>query len=248
MLPTNDAKSLALLYHLNSLTWSGEGTRASEIFPNSSYPDTHSNSLESVPLISPTTTISALLRKRKSTREYSRSLMSKQHLSALVFGAGGLVGFKEYMPGLLMTSRVAPSAGGLYPILIYAIVERAEGMADGLYLLDPISETLELQRRGQHIESLESLFRDQNCVHNANVVLVLAADFAPTLEKYGSRGYRYILLEAGHAAQNVCLVAAESGLGSICIGGFDDFELNALLGIDGIERAAVYCIGCGSPR
>jgi SagB-type dehydrogenase family enzyme len=246
MLPTNDARSLALLYHLNSLAWSGEGTQANAILPSSGRSVIHS--LRSTPLISPATTLSELLRKRKSTREYSLSFMSKEDLSALVFGAGGLIGFKEYVPGLLMTRRVVPSAGGLYPIEIYVIVERIEGIDDGLYLLDSISQTLELQRGGQHIERLESLFFDQNCVHNANLVLVMAADLTRTLDKYGSRGYRYLLLEAGHAAENVCLIAAESGLGSVCIGGFDDAQLNDFLGLDGVERAAVYCVACGASQ
>ena len=73
----------------------------------------------------------------------------------------------------------------------------------------------------------------------------LSAVFARTLKKYGPRGYRYILLEAGHCAQNLCLLAAERGLATLCLGGFQDTKLNRLLGLDGTTEAVVYCQGVG---
>ena len=66
-----------------------------------------------------------------------------------------------------------------------------------------------------------------------------------TLHKYGARGYRYILLEAGHAAQNLCLLASERGLASLCVGGFADAAVNRFLGLDPRTEATVYCVGVG---
>jgi SagB-type dehydrogenase family enzyme len=79
-------------------------------------------------------------------------------------------------------------------------------------------------------------------------VIVLSANFGRTLKKYGARGYRYVLLEAGHVAQNICLTAAELGLGSLCVGGYRDRGLNHALGLDGQHEAVVYCIGVGYPE
>jgi SagB-type dehydrogenase family enzyme len=81
----------------------------------------------------------------------------------------------------------------------------------------------------------------------ANVVAIFSAVFERTLKKYGPRGYRYILFEAGHAAQNLCLVAAELGLGSLPLGGFLDSRLNAFLGLDGLAEAALYGVAVGYP-
>lgn len=58
--------------------------------------------------------------------------------------------------------------------------------------------------------------------------------------KYGPRGYRYVLEEAGHLSQNLMLVAAATELGSLPIGGFRDQLLNELLTVDGVNEAAVY--------
>jgi SagB-type dehydrogenase family enzyme len=84
-------------------------------------------------------------------------------------------------------------------------------------------------------------------VEHANVLLFLGAVFARTQKKYGPRGYRYVLLEAGHAAQNVCLAAAEGGLGSLCIGGYLDGKLNAMLGLEDGKAGVVYVVGIGYP-
>jgi SagB-type dehydrogenase family enzyme len=85
----------------------------------------------------------------------------------------------------------------------------------------------------------------QHFLENANVLFMFSAVFHRTLKKYGARGYRYILLEAGHAAQNVCLLAAEEGLGALCAGGFIDSKLNRFLEFDGRTESVLYCVGVG---
>lgn len=54
------------------------------------------------------------------------------------------------------------------------------------------------------------------------VTYIIVANFKKTTDKYGERGFRYVFMEAGHMAQNICLMATELGLGSCCIGAFDD--------------------------
>lgn len=58
---------------------------------------------------------------------------------------------------------------------------------------------------------------------------IICADFSKTTVKYGERGIRYVYMEAGHTAQNICLLATELGLGSVCIGAFDDAKLKEML-------------------
>lgn len=57
------------------------------------------------------------------------------------------------------------------------------------------------------------------------IYIVICADFKRTTDKYGDRGVRYVYMEAGHTAQNICLVCEELGLGSCCVGAFDEQEV-----------------------
>ncbi|MGI9518742.1 MAG: nitroreductase family protein, partial [Pirellulaceae bacterium] len=77
------------------------------------------------------------------------------------------------------------------------------------------------------------------------VVLCIAAVFLRSQKKYGPRGYRYVLLEAGHSAQNICLAATEQGLGSLCMGGYVDSILNRILGLTPDESGVVYSVAVG---
>ncbi len=73
------------------------------------------------------------------------------------------------------------------------------------------------------------------------------ARFARVQAKYGERGYRFALLESGHIAQNLLLLAGAAGLASLPAGGFFDDLLNLTLGIDGETEAATYAILAGVP-
>jgi SagB-type dehydrogenase family enzyme len=247
MIPADAPLALPLLYHLNSQAWLGDDTSLEEYLPVH-YADL---SCPEPPVALPPPSMSpllGLLRRRRSCRRYERAALLRAQLAVLLFGASGLVDLFEYAPGLSMARRSAPSAGARYPLEVYVVVERVDEVPDGLYRFNVTSHSLQLQRAGSFLKSLDPLLLDQNYFDDANVVLVFAATFEPILRKYGPRGYRYILMEAGHAAQNVCLLATELGLGSVCIGGFSDVELNRFLGLDGMQRASIYAVGCGHPR
>jgi len=97
------------------------------------------------------------------------------------------------------------------------------------------------------LQQLEQILLAEQFLENANLIVFIATVFRRTLSKYGSRGYRYVLFEAGHLAQNLCLLAAERNLGSLCVGGFWDSRVNAFLGLNGVDDAVVYCVGIGHP-
>ena len=66
--------------------------------------------------------------------------------------------------------------------------------------------------------------------------------------KYADRGYRYILFEAGHCAQNINLLSLALNLGTLNLGGFFDSTLSDLLKLDEDEEVPLYCIALGYPK
>jgi SagB-type dehydrogenase family enzyme len=69
--------------------------------------------------------------------------------------------------------------------------------------------------------------------------------FNRTKIKYGERGYRYILLDAGYIGENIYLVSNAMGLGVVSIGGFIDDDINELLDINGVDEAVIYIFAIG---
>ena len=135
--------------------------------------------------------------------------------------------------------------GGLYPLEIYLLVRRVEGLAPGLYHYEVIGDALELIGEAAWKTEAERAFLTWSFMQHAPVILCIGAVFDRTQDKYGARGYRYILLEAGHVAQNLCLAAQEMGLSSLCVGGYHDSVLNRLFALNESDEGIVYSLACG---
>jgi SagB-type dehydrogenase family enzyme len=76
-------------------------------------------------------------------------------------------------------------------------------------------------------------------------LVVVTAVFWRTRCKYGLRGYRFALLEAGHVMQNAVLAATAFGLASVPLAGFFDARLDELLSLDGVEQSTLYALAIG---
>ena len=160
----------------------------------------------------------------------------------------GVTRMTSFQDGAIAPLRSTPSAGGLFPLEIYAVTRDVEGLPDGIHHYAVRTHSLETIGRTSFIDAQSSFVAVEPFLRSANVIVLIAAIFDRTQKKYGPRGYRYILFEAGHAAQNLCLLATERGLGSLCIGGFLDAKLNRVLGFDGVHEAVLYGVGLGYPE
>ena len=176
---------------------------------------------------------------RRSVRTYAPSSVSLAQLGQLLWAAQGVT----HPRGL----RTAPSAGALYPLELYAVVERVEGLAPGLYRYAPGKHGLQLVRQGSFGSALADASLGQSWVREAAVNLVFAAAFERTTGHYGHRGRQYVYIEVGHAAQNVYLQAPALGLGTVAVGAFDDGEVRQLLGLEAGQEP-VYIMSVGRLR
>jgi SagB-type dehydrogenase family enzyme len=77
------------------------------------------------------------------------------------------------------------------------------------------------------------------------MLIFVTAMFKRSTFKYGNRGYRFALLEAGHVAQNINLVTTGLGLGSVNICGYFDRQVDDLLDLDGVTHSTIYIIAIG---
>jgi SagB-type dehydrogenase family enzyme len=245
-LPADDAMTLALLYHLNSGVWSNTEATAESNYEQQykSVPDA-----QPITLAAPAdhSELAKLIEKRRSCRRFAARTMPFENLSRILHSSYGTTGLR-HDTGLPwpIWGRAVPSAGALYPLEIYAGIRNVEGIADGVFHYNAVERQLErITRCG--VKDLWGCLFYPEFVEHANLLLMISAVFKRTMKKYGPRGYRYILLEAGHCAENICLLAAEDGLATLCMGGFHDAVCTSTLGLAGPDEAVVYCIGAGFP-
>lgn len=163
-------------------------------------------------------------------------------LSQLLFAAQGITG-KIYGTPL----RTAPSAGALYPIEIYLVVNKVAELEPGIYHYSIRKHALELLKSGDFRGRITPAGLKQEMLGQAGATFILSAIFDRTRHKYGERGFRYVYIEAGHISQNIALQAVSMGLGSVTVGAFLDEKVNQLINVDGVNEAAVYLHAVGTP-
>lgn len=200
--------------------------------------------------------LSDALRCRKSIRDFSTRPVSFEQISTLLYFSAGIkrrVRSRTSKVASQVPLRFYPSAGARYPIETYVIVLRSDKLRRGVYHYNVKRNGLELVFPVVPRKDIKGIFVD-NWVSSAPIIVVLGAVFQRTQVKYGERGYRYTLIEAGHICQNMLLVAASIGLGACPLGGFLDDKLNLLIGnseeylksSDATERI-VYSVAIGHP-
>ena len=142
--------------------------------------------------------------------------------------------------------RTVPSGGALYPLEIFVhSASYVEGLQSGLYHYSPAKHNLRLLVDGDQSSSIADGLVQKNLAYDSSVLFFITALFERATFKYGDRGYRFVLLEAGHVAQNINLASGGLRLGCMNIGGFFDRQIDDLLGLDGVTHSTVYLVAVG---
>jgi SagB-type dehydrogenase family enzyme len=244
MIPVEDPTTLSLLFHLNSEPWlNDEAYKGAAMNQELKIPE---GVIGEVALPKPAgSNLTELLNQRRSCREFAQKPMSLEHASALLFASYGAIAPARFSGQTAFLRRTVPSAGGLFPLELYVFTQRVQSLDDGLFHYDVVAHSLHQLHRGNLFSTMEPMFYAFPFMKDANLVVAMAAVFMRTQGKYGPRGYRYTLIEAGHVAQNFTLRALELGLASLSVGGFLDSALNELLGLKPKEEGVVYTIAAG---
>ncbi|MBW2102186.1 MAG: SagB/ThcOx family dehydrogenase [Deltaproteobacteria bacterium] len=148
------------------------------------------------------------IKRRRTVRSFSSRPMKKQDLSKLLYAAQGITedhGFK----------RAAPSGGALYPLDVYTVVgDKGEHVT-----------------KGDRKEELAKASLHQMWMAKPPLNFVITAQYSRICSKYGDRGVRYAMIEAGHVGQNIFLQAEALGLKAGIVGAFEDMKVINVLGI-----------------
>ena len=168
------------------------------------------------------------LLQRRSIRSYRDEPLTLEEVSQLLWAAQGITG-----PAGV---RSAPSAGALYPLELYLVAGNVQNLPPAVYRYEPDGHRLVKIADGDRRAGLAEAALGQGSVKQAAAAFVFSAVYERTTGKYGDRGIRYVDMEAGHAAQNLCLEAVALGLGAVTIGAFEDEAVSRLLNLPGNEQ------------
>jgi SagB-type dehydrogenase family enzyme len=177
---------------------------------------------------------------RRSVRDFSPLPLTPVELSGLLWAAQGFTD----RSGL----RAAPSAGATFPLEVFVCLgpDSVTGIGEGIYHYEPKRHSLTRHHKADVRRDLARAAIGQDFIYQAPVTFAIAAVPARTTHRYGTRGERYVYIEAGHAGQNLYLAAGALGLATVGIGAFKDEAVGEVLHL-GRELKPVYLLPVGRP-
>ncbi|MFM7427819.1 MAG: SagB/ThcOx family dehydrogenase [Elainella sp.] len=154
-----------------------------------------------------------------------------QPLQQLLTQASAITYHKQYRDTVHLL-RVQPSAGALYPTELYVQLRGIRGMLDGIYHLEPDTNTLTLLYELID-DGLEGYLPDSRLI--TGCILLISCVYFRSSWKYKNRSLRYCFLDSGHHLGAVEAAAYVNSFPYQLLFEFDQQALNADLGFENQE-------------
>ena len=184
------------------------------------------------PNLTGTVSFEEALAKRRSVRLFANKPLESEHISQLAWAGQGIT---EKQRGL----RTAPSAGEVYPIELYFATE------EGLFVYRPAEHSLEQTSDRDIRGSLATFASMQESVAMAGCDIIVAGSTRKLSGQFRNNARTFMLLEAGHVAQNILLQATCLDLGSVPVGSFTSAkQVSRTCRLPaGFEPVYIICVG-----
>jgi SagB-type dehydrogenase family enzyme len=125
-----------------------------------------------------------------------------------------------------------PSSGATYPAEIYVAAFAIEGLEPGLYHFSPREFALRKLRGGD--DTFAMLWQGSgglDVLRASPASLLVSTIFWRSAWKFGGRGYRAALLDAGHVIENISISAAGLGIEALVRLQVNDVTMRQLIGV-----------------
>jgi SagB-type dehydrogenase family enzyme len=187
----------------------------------------------------------AALESRRSLRAYTEQPLTLDELSWLLWSTQGV----QKVISRPATVRPVPSAGARHAFETYILANRVDGLAPGVYRFLALEHKLQTFNQAPDIaDRITEAAYNQEFVGQSAATFIWVAVLYRMAWRYGERGYRYLLLDAGHVCQNLYLAAEPIDCGVCAIAAFYDEKMNSVLGLDGEQQFVVYMATVGKKK
>ncbi|HVP57117.1 MAG TPA: SagB/ThcOx family dehydrogenase [bacterium] len=201
------------------------------------------------PVLKGSVSVEEALHNRRSIRVYADTTLALAEVSQILWAAYGITepagdGHDHHRGGL----RTAPSAGACYPLEIYLVARRVDGLAPGVYWYKSETHQLMSTPGGDRWDGLADATLGQGHFKTAAAAIVYSAIYGRTTSVYGERGReRYVCMDLGHSGENVYLEAYALGIGTCAVGSFMDLNVKQVIGMTRPEEP-LYIMPLGRMR
>jgi len=192
-----------------------------------------------------------VLEARRSVRRQGARPVTVRELGEFLFRVARVRDVTEPDGGALpyaISSRPYPSAGACYPLELYPVVSRCDGLDRGIYHYDPARHRLEaLEAREADVERLLDDASPGEAYGPPQVLLVITARFGRVSWKYESIAYALVLKDVGVLLQTMYLVATAMNLAPCALGTGDSARWARAAGLPIEDESSVGEFLLGSP-
>lgn len=166
--------------------------------------------------------------RKRSERRFSNLPLDQSVVERILMDA--------YAPTVAGT-RAIPSSGGIYALRLFFYGKSKKTV-------------YEYKANGSSL--LESNLSDNDAHRSVHyqcqgefLILVVVCELEPYVARYGSRGYRYALLEAGHLVQELIRNSQSAKLVSCPLGAFNDLLVRRIIGLLKDSDIPIYAFAIG---
>jgi len=193
-----------------------------------------------VPDIRSGNSLESVLKNRRTRRDFVDKEISLKQVSQMLWSAQGVT--------VDWGGRTAPSAKSTYPLSVFLIASKVEGLTPGEYQYIPGDRTpVHALRPIKSVDLQKAIYEalNESSFKNAPAVFVITGNMGKMAEAYGGIPHdKEVYLEAGHAAQNLYLQAESLHLGVVTISSFNEAKILDLITIPESETI-IYLIPFG---
>ena len=187
------------------------------------------------------------IENRISRRQYKNLPISFEAFSYLLWATQGVREEIVHPHGKgITTFRTAPSAGARHPFETRILVNKVQGLEQGLYHYMAIGHKIYMEKPGRDMAvSINNACFGQFITNCAAAFIWTTIPYRMEWRYGARRSPKLIAIDVGHVCQNLYIAAESIQLGVCALGAYNQEQMDEIIGVDGEKEFVIYLATVG---